>query len=109
MGKEPERHRPATPAAYELKQRVCSDLEMDFPASGNWGIGEMRPTEFGLPKLKCIYSSLTPFWPGRKQVFRFCGDGGRLAFDTQILEGEKAPGEPLLLPVLRYGKSDSPQ
>ena len=43
-------------------------------------------------------------WPGRKQVFRSCGDDGYPAFDMLLLEGEEAPGTPLLVPVMRNGR-----
>lgn len=55
----------------------------------------------GRPRRKRSEGKAT--WPGRKQVFRSGGDDGVLAFDTLLLEGEKEPGTPLLVPVMRNG------
>ena len=43
-------------------------------------------------------------WPGRKQVFRACGDDGHFSFDTLALEDQKPPATLLLVPVMRNGQ-----
>jgi nicotinate phosphoribosyltransferase len=43
-------------------------------------------------------------WPGRKQVWRWYDEGGRLARDLVSLAGERYDGEPLLRPVMRGGR-----
>ena len=43
-------------------------------------------------------------WPGAKQVMRERGAGGELNGDHVVLEGEQAPGEPLLTEVMHNGR-----
>jgi nicotinate phosphoribosyltransferase len=43
-------------------------------------------------------------WPGAKQVMRERGAGGEPIGDHVVLEGEQAPGEPLLTEVMRNGR-----
>jgi nicotinate phosphoribosyltransferase len=48
-------------------------------------------------------------YPGRKQVFRSSDSAGHFAGDVIALEGEAAPGEPLLVPVMRAGQRIAPE
>jgi len=48
-------------------------------------------------------------YPGRKQVFRSSDSAGHYAGDVIALEGEAAPGEPLLVPVMRAGRRITPE
>lgn len=83
-----------------------------------FGIGTSLTTSSDAPALDCAYK-LTEYaglpkrkrsmgkatWPGRKQVFRTHGDDGRMAGDVLSLEGDPQPGMPLLVPVMRGGRS----
>lgn len=82
-----------------------------------FGIGSRLDTSADAPYFDCAYkiqeyagrprrkrSEGKTTWPGRKQVFRSCGDDDRFAFDTLALESETAPGTPLIMPVMRGGR-----
>jgi nicotinate phosphoribosyltransferase len=60
--------------------------------------------EFGefLPTMKLSKSKVT--YPGRKQIFRIRGKGGRFVRDILGLEKEKINGLPLLIKVVNKGK-----
>ena len=60
----------------------------------------------GKPKRKLSEGKAT--WPGRKQVWRSLGAGGRMSGDILSLETDKQPGEPLIVPVMRGGKRVAP-
>jgi len=47
-------------------------------------------------------------YPGRKQVFRSSDSAGHYVGDVIALEGEAAPGQPLLVPVMRAGRRIAP-
>lgn len=61
--------------------------------------------EHGQVRSAAKFSEAKKTYPGRKQVFRFAGDDGRLSGDIIGLDDEQFPGaERLLVPVMRAGK-----
>jgi len=81
------------------------------------GIGTALTTSSDIPAIDFVYklqeyagrprrkkSANKATWPGRKQVWRSLGADGRMAGDVVALEGETAPGAPLLRPVMERGK-----
>lgn len=81
-----------------------------------FGVGTRLCTSADAPSLDCAYklvehagrpvckrSEGKRTWPGRKQVFRAFDPRGDMRADTIVLEGRRAPGEPLLRPVMRGG------
>lgn len=91
-------------------------LSSGAPIDG-FGVGTRMNTSADHPYLDCAYklqeyagiarrkrSEGKATWPGRKQVFRRLDADGRLAGDTLTLEGDQAPGIPLLVPVMRAGR-----
>ena len=82
-----------------------------------FGIGTSLTTSSDAPALDCAYklqeyagsprrkhSAGKATWPGRKQVWRRYGPGGRMAGDTLSVEGDDQKGEPLIRPVMQAGK-----
>jgi nicotinate phosphoribosyltransferase len=43
-------------------------------------------------------------WPGRKQVYRYLADDGRLDHDIVTTHDDQLPGEPLLQLVMKNGR-----
>jgi nicotinate phosphoribosyltransferase len=60
----------------------------------------------GLPRRKLSEGKAT--WPGRKQVWRTSGAGGRISGDVLSLESDKQEGETLVEQVMRAGKRLAP-
>ncbi len=56
----------------------------------------------GLPRRKRSTGKAT--WPGRKQVWRETGPGGRFARDVVTVLGDPQAGEALLVPAMRAGR-----
>jgi nicotinate phosphoribosyltransferase len=86
-----------------------------------FGIGTSLTTSSDIPALDCAYklqeyaglprrkrSTGKATWPGRKQVIRRHDAAGTLAGDLLALEGEAAPGEALIEPVMRQGRRLEP-
>jgi nicotinate phosphoribosyltransferase len=86
-----------------------------------FGVGTRMNVSADAPFLDCAYkmceyagsarrkrSEGKESWPGRKQVFRRTDGRGRMAGDLIGLEGDDAPGAPLLEPVLRAGRRVGP-
>jgi nicotinate phosphoribosyltransferase len=82
-----------------------------------FGIGSGMDASYDVPTLDCAYklqeyagrprrkrSEGKATWPGRKQVFRSYDSASRMIGDLLALDNERAPGEPLLRPVMRAGK-----
>jgi nicotinate phosphoribosyltransferase len=87
-----------------------------------FGVGTALSTSADSPNLGVIYKlvevdlgdtvrSAAKFsqekstYPGRKQVFRFTGEDGKISSDVIGLDTESFPGsEPLLVPVMRGGR-----
>lgn len=96
--------------------RVERLLRQNAPIDG-FGIGTHMDTSADAPYLDCVYKLVeyggTPrrkrsegkeLWPGRKQVFRRYTDDGTMRGDVLSLEGDRAEGEVLLLPVMENGR-----
>jgi nicotinate phosphoribosyltransferase len=86
------------------------------PVNG-YGIGTSLTTSFDRPALDCAYklqeydglprrkhSPGKATWPGRKQVWRYYGPGGRMSGDILSLDCDDQHGEALLKPVMRRGR-----
>ena len=83
----------------------------------SYGIGTSLTTSSDAAALDCAYklqeyaglarrkrSEGKATWPGRKQVWRWYDDAGRLARDLVSLESDRQHGAPLLRPAMRGGK-----
>jgi nicotinate phosphoribosyltransferase len=86
-----------------------------------YGIGVNLDASIDAPSLDCAYKlqeyAGTPrrklsegkvTWPGRKQIWRSFGDGGRMSGDTLSLENDSHKGDLLVVPVMRAGKRIAP-
>lgn len=100
--------------------RLAALIAQQAPIDG-FGIGTRMNTSADAPYLDCAYklqeydgrprrkrSEGKATWPGRKQVWRHDAQGC-LAGDVLTLEGDAAPGVPLLAPVMRGGRAVSPR
>lgn len=98
------------------EDQVQAMLEAGAPVDG-FGIGTSLTTSSDVPALDCAYklqeyaglarrkrSSGKATWPGRKQVWRRFGAGGRMAGDVLSLEDDEGIGEKLIEPVMRGGR-----
>lgn len=108
---------------------ISGDLDEDRIASllaagarvDTFGVGTSLSTSSDAPSLGLLYklveierggevreaakfSAAKVTYPGRKQVYRALDAAGRYVGDTIALEGEEAPGEPLLVPVVQSGR-----
>jgi nicotinate phosphoribosyltransferase len=83
----------------------------------SFGIGTGLTTSADAPYLDAVYkleeyagrarrkrSTGKATWPGRKQVWRSLGAGGRFARDVITVLGDAQPGGALLAPAMRGGK-----
>jgi len=83
----------------------------------SFGIGTSLTTSADAPYLDAVYkleeyggqarrkrSTGKATWPGRKQVWRSLGAGGRFARDVVTVLGDAQPGEALLAPAMRGGR-----
>jgi len=97
---------------YRLAELVAAGA----PING-FGVGTRMNTSADQPYLDCAYklqeyaglarrkqSEGKATWPGRKQVYRSYGADGLLAGDVLTTTDDVAPGEPLLVPVMRQGR-----
>lgn len=86
-----------------------------------YGLGTSLTTSSDAASLDCVYkleeyaglarlkrSPGKATWPGRKQVWRGYGGGGRMTGDVLSLESDAQAGEPLLAPVMRAGRRLAP-
>ncbi len=96
--------------------RVHDLLAAGAPIDG-FGVGTSLVTSSDAPYLDAVYklqeyagqprrkrSTGKATWPGRKQVYRSCDDGGTLAGDVVTLEDDARDAEPLLAPVMTSGR-----
>ena len=95
-------------------------MRANAPIDG-FGIGVNLAASVDVPALDCAYklqeyggkpkrklSEGKATWPGRKQVWRTYDTQGRMMVDILTIEGDKQPGEPLIVPVMRGGKRIAP-
>lgn len=100
--------------------RLRSLLAQEAPIDG-FGIGTQLVTSADAPYLDCAYklqeyagrpcrkrSTGKSTWPGRKQVWRRYNDN-HMVSDVISLESDIQLGEPLLVPVMRFGRQLFPQ
>ena len=98
------------------EDQLVAIARANAPIDG-FGIGTSLTTSSDAPALDCAYklqeyagsprrkhSAGKATWPGRKQVWRRSGPGGRMAGDTLSVEGDDQKGEPLIRPVMQAGK-----
>jgi nicotinate phosphoribosyltransferase len=95
-----------------LQAMVASEAPID-----GYGIGVSLATSIDAPAFDCAYkiqeyggqpkrklSEGKQTWPGRKQVWRSFDTEGRMSGDILSIDGDKQPGEPLIVQVMRGGK-----
>ncbi|MDH5352413.1 MAG: nicotinate phosphoribosyltransferase, partial [Betaproteobacteria bacterium] len=98
------------------EERVAALVAAGAPID-SFGIGTSLTTSADAPYLDAVYkleeyagvprrkrSTGKATWPGRKQVWRQTGAGGRFARDVVSVLGDPQPGEPLLAPAMRAGR-----
>jgi len=108
-------------ASGNLDEFAVRDLVKSGAPIDGFGVGTRMNTSADRPYLDCAYklqeyngmpsrkrSIGKSTWPGRKQVWRQVGPDGTLAADTLGLVTDEAPGQPLLVPVMRGGKILAP-
>ncbi len=91
-------------------------MEAQAPIDG-FGIGTRMDTSADAPYLDCAYKlqeyAGTPrrkrsegkaTWPGRKQVYRYYDEKGRMDHDLLTLEGDARDGEALIAKVMEKGR-----
>jgi nicotinate phosphoribosyltransferase len=97
---------------YRLRELTAAGAPID-----GYGIGSSLVTSGDAPFLDAVYklqeyagkarrkrSAGKATWPGRKQVYRQCDAQGRPDHDIVTLAGDRQPGEPLLVPVMKNGR-----
>lgn len=98
------------------EDQLLAMAKANAPIDG-FGVGTSLTTSSDAPALDCAYklqeyaglprrkhAAGKATWPGRKQVWRRSGPGGRMAGDTLSVEGDDQKGEPLIRPVMQAGK-----
>lgn len=108
-------------ASGDLDEHRIAALVAQGAPLDTFGVGTRVSTSADAPFLDCAYklaeyagkgrrkrSPGKESWPGRKQVYRRHGAGGRILDDTLGLDGEAVQGRPLLEPVMRDGKRLAP-
>jgi nicotinate phosphoribosyltransferase len=96
---------------------VLQGMMKDGAPIDGFGIGVNLAASIDAPSLDCAYklqeyrgvpkrklSEGKQTWPGRKQVWRTYGSDGRMQGDRLTLEGDKQPGEALIVEVMHGGK-----
>jgi nicotinate phosphoribosyltransferase len=104
-------------ASGGIDERVLQRHAAERAPIDGYGVGTSLTTSQDAPALDCAYkiqeydgkpkrkrSEGKATWPGRKQVFRRYDEDGTMAGDVLTLEGDAAPGEALIRPVMRRGK-----
>jgi nicotinate phosphoribosyltransferase len=103
-------------ASGNLDEFAVRDLVTSGAPIDGFGVGTRMNTSADRPYLDCAYklqeydgmpsrkrSIGKSTWPGRKQVWRQVDPDGTFACDTLGLVTDDAPGQPLLVPVMRAG------
>jgi nicotinate phosphoribosyltransferase len=104
-------------ASGGINEDVLQDMTAKAAPIDGFGIGVNLAASVDVPAFDCAYklqeyagapkrklSEGKATWPGRKQVWREYDTDGRMSGDILTLEGDKQPGEALIVPVLRQGK-----
>jgi nicotinate phosphoribosyltransferase len=104
-----------------LDEFAVRDLVKSGAPIDGFGVGTRMNTSADRPYLDCAYklqeydgmpsrkrSIGKSTWPGRKQVWRRLGAAGTLVGDTIGLVTDDLPGQPLLVPVMRGGRTIAP-
>jgi nicotinate phosphoribosyltransferase len=97
---------------YRLRDLVAGGAPID-----GYGVGTALVTSGDAASLDSVYKLMEyagrprrkrsegkATWPGRKQVYRACDAGGRMAGDVLTLEGDERPGPPLIRKVMERGR-----
>jgi nicotinate phosphoribosyltransferase len=112
-------------ASGDLDEERIASLLAAGARIDTFGVGTSLSTSADAPSIGVLYklveterdgevreaakfSAAKVTYPGRKQVFRSSDAAGHYAGDVIALEGEAAPGEPLLVPVMRGGRRLGP-
>lgn len=108
-------------ASGSLDEYVLQRLMQQHAPIDGFGIGTHMDTSADAPYFDCAYklveyagkarrkrSEGKILWPGRKQVFRYYDDNGRMRGDVLGLEGDREAGEVLIQPVMRHGQRVAP-
>jgi nicotinate phosphoribosyltransferase len=104
-----------------INEDVLQGMMKDGAPIDGFGIGVNLAASIDAPSLDCAYklqeyrgapkrklSEGKQTWPGRKQAWRAYGGDGRMSGDVLTLEGDKQPGEPLIVEVMRGGRRVAP-
>jgi len=104
-------------ASGNLDEHRIAELVAAGAPIDSFGVGTSLVTSGDQPYLDAVYklqeyagrprrkrSTGKATWPGRKQVFRTRDAGGVPVRDVVTVQGDAAPGEPLLQPVMRAGR-----
>ncbi|NGZ59339.1 MAG: nicotinate phosphoribosyltransferase, partial [Nitrospira sp. LK265] len=96
---------------YRVKALVESGAPID-----SFAVGTAITTSSDAPSLDCAYklqeyagrpcrkrSEGKATWPGRKQVYRYLADNGRLDHDIVTMNNDQLSGKPLLQLVMKNG------
>jgi nicotinate phosphoribosyltransferase len=104
-----------------INEDVLQGMMKDGAPIDGFGIGVNLAASIDVPALDCAYklqdyrgtpkrklSEGKQTWPGRKQVWRSYGGDGRMTGDVLTIEGDRQPGEPLVVDVMRGGQRIAP-
>jgi nicotinate phosphoribosyltransferase len=104
-------------ASGNLDEYRLSDLIRSGAPIDAFGVGTSLDTSSDAPSLDTVYklqeyagkprrkrSLGKATWPGRKQVFRQYDGAGHMKRDVVSVEGDKQPGESLLVRVMAHGR-----
>ncbi len=108
-------------ASGNLDEFAIQALVADAAPIDDFAIGTRLVTSTDAPYLDCVYklqeyagrarrkrSEGKATWPGRKQIYRRYGTGGRMMADILTVEGDPQEGEALLHPCIVAGRRVEP-
>ncbi len=101
---------------YALQELMTVNAPID-----SFAVGTHMATSSDAPYLDCVYklqeyagracrkrSEGKATWPGRKQVYRHDGAGGRMAYDVLTLADDPQDGTALIQPIMLEGRRLAP-
>ena len=104
-----------------VQEDLLAEMKRQNAPIDGCGIGINLDASIDAPSLDCAYklqeydgkprrklSEGKATWPGRKQVWRSYGSDGRMSGDILSVEGDRQPGEALIVPVMQGGKRLAP-